>query len=172
MVNCPNCEAENGENIKFCTECGTKIEIADLKHENVNENICPDCSAELPVNTRFCTDCGAKIEQIPIYDTKKQINCPKCSTEILAGTKFCTDCGTKIEQTIYLDPNQEIDCPKCSKKLPGNSKFCKECGTKIRPVVSNQTSYNELVSDETIESVKETGKDIMKEAGSLFKKFR
>ncbi|WP_414469245.1 hypothetical protein [Methanobacterium sp. ACI-7] len=37
--------------------------------------------------------------------------------------------------------------------------------------VSSQKSGNDPV-DETIESLKDTGKDLLKEANSLFKKFR
>ncbi|MBZ2165909.1 zinc ribbon domain-containing protein [Methanobacterium spitsbergense] len=129
---------------------------------------CSNCGHESEKNKIFCTECGTKIEQISeLIESKQVINCPKCSIELPANTKFCTDCGTKIDQQIVLD--QEIICPKCSKKLPANSKFCKECGTKIG---FDNKSLNEFVSDETIDSIKERGKDIRKEAESLFKKLR
>lgn len=112
-----------------------------------------------------------------------KIECSSCGAQIEENNKFCTDCGTKIEKTSEKE-EKEIICPKCSKKLSSNIKFCTDCGTKMgQPVikkspsiqkssnVSSQKSSNDPV-DETIESLKETGKDLLKEANSLFKKFR
>ncbi|MGZ7044116.1 MAG: double zinc ribbon domain-containing protein [Methanobacterium sp.] len=116
---------------------------------------CPSCGAEVEESNKFCTECGGKMEQ--------EIKCHQCSTKVPQGTKFCTECGAKIET---VSKPEEIKCPKCSKILPADSKFCPQCGTKI----GEHKSKNEV--DETIETLKDTGKDLMKEAGGLFKKFR
>ncbi len=171
MVNCPNCDMEIGENIKFCTTCGTKIEepIPDISQENNFEILCPNCSAHLPANTRFCIDCGTKIENLNA--PHQEIICPKCSVENPAGTKFCTSCGTKLEH-IVNSSNQDIICPKCSSQLPAGTRFCTDCGTKFNQISHSDSTVmpNDLISVDTVETVKETGKDIMKGVGGLFNK--
>ncbi|MDI6723146.1 MAG: zinc ribbon domain-containing protein [Methanobacterium sp.] len=80
---CSNCGAQIEENVKFCTECGSKMEQEELK--------CPSCSAQLPKDTKFCTECGTKIETAP-----KEVICPKCRKKLSANLKFCTECGTRL----------------------------------------------------------------------------
>lgn len=123
---------------------------------------CSNCGAQIEENIKFCTECGNKMESTEL----EKLKCPNCSAELPKNTKFCTECGTKIAE----EP-KEVICPKCSKKLPVDIKFCTDCGTRIgEPVPTKKTRDDPI--DETIESLKDTGKDLMKEAGSLFKKFR
>lgn len=60
---CPNCKAEIPENSKFCTKCGTKIEVA-VAPEPVTEEApkCIKCGAELKMGAKFCTKCGTNQE--------------------------------------------------------------------------------------------------------------
>jgi len=90
---CSNCGAQMEENIKFCMECGSKMEPEVLK--------CPNCSVELPEGTKFCMECGEKVGAIPkpkpkIEAAPKEVICPKCSKKLPADLKFCTDCGTGL----------------------------------------------------------------------------
>ena len=48
---CPNCDTLNPEGIKFCQECGSRM--------NQSTSIkCVECGAESPIGTRFCGECG------------------------------------------------------------------------------------------------------------------
>ncbi len=51
---CPSCNAPLAEKVKFCPECGEKIDAA--KH-------CTECGAKLNPGIKFCSECGAKAEQ-------------------------------------------------------------------------------------------------------------
>ncbi len=51
---CPNCDTLNPEGVKFCQECGAKLNLS-LKVK------CPECGAEYPVGTRFCGECGRQM---------------------------------------------------------------------------------------------------------------
>ncbi|MFH2039271.1 MAG: zinc ribbon domain-containing protein [Chloroflexota bacterium] len=51
---CPSCNAPLAEKVKFCPECGEKIESA--KH-------CTECGAKLNPGIKFCSECGVKVEQ-------------------------------------------------------------------------------------------------------------
>ena len=49
-MQCPECAAENREGVRFCEDCGARL---DLK--------CPSCGAELIPGKRFCGACGATL---------------------------------------------------------------------------------------------------------------
>jgi hypothetical protein len=46
-MQCPKCLFENRVGVKFCEECGTKIEL-----------VCPGCGAKAPPRSKFCGECG------------------------------------------------------------------------------------------------------------------
>lgn len=79
-ITCPNCNSEVAETAKFCSECGTKIEIL-----NEGEMLCPVCGKKT-AKGKFCMECGAALIA----------KCAKCGAELPAGAKFCLDCGEKV----------------------------------------------------------------------------
>jgi hypothetical protein len=53
-LTCPNCGTVNEDGIKFCQECGTKLEApAKL--------FCPQCGTQYQKGTRFCGECGSQL---------------------------------------------------------------------------------------------------------------
>jgi class 3 adenylate cyclase/tetratricopeptide (TPR) repeat protein len=46
-MRCPKCQFENPENLKFCGECGAKL-----------EKICSHCNSSNPLQFKFCGECG------------------------------------------------------------------------------------------------------------------
>jgi membrane protease subunit (stomatin/prohibitin family) len=48
---CPNCNAPLTANVKFCPECGAKIQT---------QMHCTKCGAEISPGTKFCPECGTK----------------------------------------------------------------------------------------------------------------
>jgi hypothetical protein len=51
-ASCPNCEAPLAENVKFCPDCGTRIDA---------QRHCTNCGAKLQQKAKFCADCGEKV---------------------------------------------------------------------------------------------------------------
>ena len=49
-MQCPKCQFENPEGIKFCGECGAKI-----------ERTCLSCNSPNPPQFKFCGECGNKL---------------------------------------------------------------------------------------------------------------
>jgi len=50
---CPNCGEQNPEGVKFCRECGSKLDAGKA--------VCMGCGQENPPGTRFCGGCGARL---------------------------------------------------------------------------------------------------------------
>ena len=54
---CPECGKENGEGVKFCGGCGTKLITA----EQPAVKYCPGCGKEVSADVRFCGECGTRM---------------------------------------------------------------------------------------------------------------
>ncbi|MFC1896328.1 AAA family ATPase [Thermodesulfobacteriota bacterium] len=52
-MKCPKCQFEDPEGMKFCGECGAKLEY-----------ICPKCSFSNPPNFKFCGECGHDLRKL------------------------------------------------------------------------------------------------------------
>src|SRR4051812_32378038 len=49
-MQCPQCQFDNRESIRFCEECGAKL-----------EQVCPACGAAVPPGRKFCGECGERL---------------------------------------------------------------------------------------------------------------
>ena len=59
-MKCPECQFDNREVVKFCEECGAKLELK-----------CPNCKAEISLGRKFCGECGHKLiepSEAPVVD--------------------------------------------------------------------------------------------------------
>ena len=79
-VPCPTCGKPNTAGVKFCADCGGKMEIAKVP--------CVKCGAELREGAKFCSECGS---------TQEKQKCAGCQAELAPGAKFCAECGAKTE---------------------------------------------------------------------------
>ncbi len=80
-VACPSCGKSNAAGTKFCSDCGSKMEIAQVP--------CIKCGASLREGAKFCSECGS---------SQEKPKCSNCGSEIPAGSKFCNECGTKVAE--------------------------------------------------------------------------
>jgi class 3 adenylate cyclase/tetratricopeptide (TPR) repeat protein len=58
-MECAEYGFDNREEIKFCEECGSKLEI-----------VCPSCGAKVPLDRKFCGECGQSLLQSVASPTK------------------------------------------------------------------------------------------------------
>ena len=59
-VVCSGCGAVCADGVKFCDQCGTKIEVSVPAAEE--KKVCCCCGAEAVSGVKFCSQCGTKIE--------------------------------------------------------------------------------------------------------------
>jgi class 3 adenylate cyclase len=50
-MECPECQFDNREGAKFCSECGLNFELS-----------CPECGIPIRANGKFCDECGCVLE--------------------------------------------------------------------------------------------------------------
>ena len=66
-MHCPRCQHENPVGVKFCGECGARLEA-----------LCPACQASNPATNKFCGQCGATLGQVVASNlTSPQAYTPK-----------------------------------------------------------------------------------------------
>jgi membrane protease subunit (stomatin/prohibitin family) len=80
MVICPKCGFQNLQSAKFCSNCGSPLQVGGIN--------CPKCGTFNPAGAKFCINCGS-----PLQIANK---CPQCKADIQPGAKFCPNCGAKL----------------------------------------------------------------------------
>jgi class 3 adenylate cyclase/tetratricopeptide (TPR) repeat protein len=89
-MKCPKCQADNPESMKFCVECGKKLEI-----------VCPKCGFSNSPIFKFCGECGHPLEEPAA---------PKIKTSIEGERKHITvlfsDLSGYTAMTERLDPEE------------------------------------------------------------------
>jgi class 3 adenylate cyclase len=94
---CPNCQFENPEGIKFCGECGAKLEI-----------LCPSCNSSNPPNFKFCGECGHSLievaqETTPIKFSEPQSYTPKFLADKILTTRSSIEGERKLVSVLFAD---------------------------------------------------------------------
>jgi len=108
-MNCPRCQHENSVGVKFCGECGARLEAA-----------CPACGIVNPPGNKFCGQCGAllvtaiastKFASPKTYTPKHLAEKILTSTSTLAGerkqiTVLFADIKGSMELLADRDPEE------------------------------------------------------------------
>ena len=95
-MKCPKCQFENREAVKFCEQCGTKLELE-----------CPSCSAKLPLDRKFCGECGhdlTAMSQKPTVDySQPQSYTPKFLADKILTTRSTIEGERKLVTVLFAD---------------------------------------------------------------------
>ena len=52
-MKCPKCQHDNPGDVKFCGECGAKLEL-----------VCPSCKTTNLAGNKFCNECGQDLRSV------------------------------------------------------------------------------------------------------------
>jgi len=95
-MKCPKCQFENAEGIKFCGECGAKL-----------ETICPKCSFRNAPGIKFCGECGHNLREAkapaPVDYSKPQSYTPKFLAEKILSTGKSLEGERKLVTVLFAD---------------------------------------------------------------------
>ncbi len=93
---CPQCQADNREEVKFCEDCGAKMEIQ-----------CPQCRAVIPLGKRFCGECGHDLrnpkESVPIDYNEPQSYTPKHLADKILSNRTAIEGERKLVTVMFAD---------------------------------------------------------------------
>jgi class 3 adenylate cyclase/tetratricopeptide (TPR) repeat protein/ribosomal protein L40E len=95
-MKCSKCQTENPENLKFCRECGAKL-----------EKICPNCNSSNPPQFKFCGECGTPLEkpkEVPPIDySKPKSYTPKSLADKILTTRSSIEGERKLVTVLFAD---------------------------------------------------------------------
>jgi class 3 adenylate cyclase len=95
-MNCPKCDFDNREGVKFCEGCGAKLEL-----------VCPECRATVPPDRRFCGECGHDLskpeEAKPLDYDKPHSYTPKHLADKILTTRSSIEGERKIVTVMFAD---------------------------------------------------------------------
>jgi class 3 adenylate cyclase/tetratricopeptide (TPR) repeat protein len=94
LMQCLKCRFDNRDGIKFCEDCGAKLELE-----------CPSCNKKIPLGTKFCGECGHQLIVKKII--KKQS--PAIDSERKNVTVLFSDMSGYTAMTERLDPEEVKD---------------------------------------------------------------
>ncbi|MFH0986865.1 MAG: zinc ribbon domain-containing protein [Candidatus Micrarchaeota archaeon] len=78
MKTCMGCKYKNSDDLKYCTNCGSKLRTTS---DPVQKTGCVKCGTMIPYELKFCTECGEKMYH------PSSISLPKFSIPISFGRK-------------------------------------------------------------------------------------
>lgn len=93
-MQCPRCGHDNPAGVKFCGECGTRLEA-----------LCPACRATNPPTNRFCHECGEPLTTALPATTfaSPQAYTPKHLAEKILTTKSALEGERKQVTVLFTD---------------------------------------------------------------------
>jgi class 3 adenylate cyclase/tetratricopeptide (TPR) repeat protein len=95
-MQCPKCQFENREGVKFCEECGANFDLS-----------CPNCLAKIPLGRKFCGECGFKLtepSQAPAIDySQPQSYTPKFLSDKILTSRSSLEGERKMVTVFFAD---------------------------------------------------------------------
>jgi class 3 adenylate cyclase/tetratricopeptide (TPR) repeat protein len=94
-MNCPRCQAENREGLRFCEDCGARLAA-----------ICPSCGLEVTAGKRFCGSCGASLVRAAQAEARfasPQAYTPRHLAERIVSSKASLEGERKQVTVLFAD---------------------------------------------------------------------
>jgi class 3 adenylate cyclase/tetratricopeptide (TPR) repeat protein len=93
-MKCPKCESDNREDVKFCEQCGARMELE-----------CPNCKASIPLGKKFCGDCGHPLTSVipPLDHAHPPSLTPESPAESIPATPSTVDGERKHVTVLFSD---------------------------------------------------------------------
>jgi tetratricopeptide (TPR) repeat protein len=113
-MKCPECQAQNPEENRFCRDCGTKLLLT-----------CPQCGAEVLQGDKFCGKCGhglVKVKEVtPIDYAKPQSHAPEFPADKIFTTPSLEREKEARQEAREVKTRSEAVVPKSPMRFVGRS---------------------------------------------------
>lgn len=135
MQTCPQCNATNRDEAKFCASCGAPLE-APQSPEPVEgppaqaeaRPLCPSCGAENEADAKFCEACGAALQQAPAPPAETEPTSEPAPSPVEAPEEI----PTPLTQPPAPAEPTTLTCPACGAEHESDAKFCGSCGAGLQ----------------------------------------
>ena len=156
---CPTCGRKVTGTDKFCSGCGTPIDVIKANQPKKaaaaapvaapGAPVCATCGAPLGAGDAFCMNCGSKVEApaaapAPVYApvveaaqavgdaVEPALNAFTNTVEPIADA-VVDGFGGVVEATaeVIQDAVAAPACPVCGNPVTAGDKFCEHCGCKL-----------------------------------------
>jgi len=134
MVRCPNCDADNKNETRFCTSCGIQLGIA-----------CASCGFGNEVGDRFCSGCGkalVSIQRPPVHRSTGSGELKRASV-LFADIKGSTDSIERLDPEAaadYLEPALQIMIRQVNRYA---GTLCRRLGDGVLAVFGAPVAYED-----------------------------
>jgi class 3 adenylate cyclase len=95
-MKCPECQFNNREGAKFCSECGNRFELT-----------CPECHTKVRIDSKFCDECGCDLKKpkdAPSIDySKPQSYTPKFLADKILSSRSSIKGERKLVTVLFAD---------------------------------------------------------------------
>lgn len=93
-MQCPRCRHQNPSGVKFCGECGARL-----------DSMCPACRASNPPANKFCGQCGAPLVQSGTASnfTSPHAHTPQHLAEKILTSKSALEGERKQVTVLFAD---------------------------------------------------------------------
>jgi class 3 adenylate cyclase/tetratricopeptide (TPR) repeat protein len=95
-MKCPECQFDNREGARFCSECGNRFELT-----------CPECNTKIRAGSKFCDECGydfKKPQDAPSIDVSKpQSYTPKFLADKILSSRSSIEGEHKLVTVLFAD---------------------------------------------------------------------
>ena len=95
-MKCPSCKFENRDGVKFCEECGAKLDL-----------ICPRCNTKIPPGRKFCGECGHQLtepyEAPAVNFSEPQSYTPKFLADKILTSRSSIEGERKLVTVLFAD---------------------------------------------------------------------
>src|SRR4051794_17784699 len=97
-MRCLQCQFDNREGIRFCEECGAKL-----------EQVCPACRAAVPPGRKFCGECGERLTasasapKLPVPTPTPETYTPRHLAERILTSRAALEGERKQVTVLFAD---------------------------------------------------------------------
>jgi pSer/pThr/pTyr-binding forkhead associated (FHA) protein len=132
-VNCSRCGRENPDGLKFCQDCGNRLNAP--APSTAAQPAAPAGRSRPPAPPLQFGQPDAAVPAVtalmPAALAPAEKRCVRCGTGNPHAGRFCANCGSPLPGDAPQPPPTIAACPRCRGSNAAHMAFCQFCGAKL-----------------------------------------